>query len=128
MFDRLRKAWQEAVDNFWRELASEESTDKVSEYPFTRPTQRDRAPSSLHPLSELIDQIEHLESKIEAELHEEARCRRIAELAAEIGDAETLRIATDYAAHHSASAAQLRNQLAELTTKYESLTSQYARD
>lgn len=97
MFEDLRRAFREALDNFQQEL------------------NRDRIPGSVDRLlSGMVDEVTEakarlaeLESQLERTREESAReadqlatCERRARLAREIGDEETARVAEEYGQRH----------------------------
>jgi hypothetical protein len=93
MFDKLKQAWREAVENFHHELNAEEGMDTASGL--------DRE------LNDARKEVQRLEAelhatqrKLDTERQEEQVCRRREQLARQIGDLETVRVAVEFAARH----------------------------
>jgi hypothetical protein len=102
MFDELRRAWREAVENFRREL----NEDGVPTSGRLAAMRRD-----LSRAHEYVRRLEIELSSTHAELarsrDEEASCRRREEAALRIGDAETARLAAEFGARHARRSAVL---------------------
>jgi phage shock protein A len=97
MFENLRNAFREAVENFNKELVRDqvpETVDKLLK------GMRDEVADAKVQLRELEDQITRTDAEVEREKAEVATARRRGKLAQDIGDAETVEIATQYAARH----------------------------
>lgn len=110
MFQELKDAWREAVENFRRELAGGEGTPA-----------RDRLRAMQEDLSVAASALDALERDIAAAhrqaaaaREEEAVCRRREAMARNIGDAETAAIAERFAARHAEHAAILERKAAVL--------------
>src|SRR5690554_6841276 len=97
MFEDLRRAFREAVDNFQQELTRDRipgSVDRIlAEMVGEVTAARER-------VAELESQIERSRAESVVEAREVATCVRRAALAREIGDEETARIADEYAERH----------------------------
>ena len=98
MFDDLRRAFKEAVDNFHHELGRDSAADAVAGLLKQMEREAVEAKASV---AAARDQLEKARSRAEEEAKEEAVCRRRERLAHEIGDAETAEIAARYAAKHA---------------------------
>ena len=106
MMDDLKSAWQQAVENFWRELRTEEDgpADQL------RAMQRQVA-TARGELRRLDGELARCTSQRTAELAEVEACRRRAGLAEGIGDRETVEVATRFAARHQEKADVLQRKL-----------------
>jgi phage shock protein A len=95
MFDNLRDAFREAVDNFRHELNRDDDV----------PPTVDRLLLAMHHelaqarglVSALEKQISDAQAQVARDRDEETTCRRRAEMATKVGDEETARIALEYA-------------------------------
>lgn len=106
MMDDLKSAWQQAVENFWRELRADEDgpADQL------RSMQRQLA-TARGELRRLDGELARCTSQRGAELAEVEACRRRAGLAERIGDGETVEVATRFAARHQEKADVLQRKL-----------------
>lgn len=104
--DDLKSAWQQAVENFWRELRAED--DGASEQ--LRSMQRQVA-TARGELRRLEGELARCRTQRSAELAEVEACRRRAGLADGIGDLETMEVATRFAARHQEKADVLGRKL-----------------
>ena len=123
MFEDWKKAWEQAVSNFQRELDEEDGPGDVPGH---------RAASMRRDLANAKRALERLEgdlissreelSREEAEI---ATCERRAAQAERIGDAETARIAREFGKKHTDRAAILRRKVEvlqdELTMRQDEL-------
>ena len=98
MFDDLRRAFKEAVDNFHQELGRDSASDAVADLLQQMEREAVEAKASVAAARE---QLEKARSRAKKEAEEEAVCRRRERLAREIGDAETAQIAARYGAKHA---------------------------
>ena len=111
MFEEFRRAWREAVENFWREVRADEEGAAATVYREVR-----RARSQLDRLDEEIgDTLRRLKEERE----QVAICERRARLAHDIGDAETARVASEYARRHLERAGVLERKAAALEAERE---------
>jgi len=97
MFENLRNAFREAVENFNKELARDqvpETVDKLLK------GMRDEVADAKLQLREIEDQIVRTDAEVEREKKEVATARRRGKMAQDIGDAETAEIAAQYATRH----------------------------
>jgi len=111
VFEDWKRAWREAVENFRRELNEPESAGE--------PAARVRAME--REIRAARDALRHLDEAIEdaarearAERESERVCVRREKLAAGVGDAETVRLAAEYAARHAERAGVLERKSAVL--------------
>ena len=106
MFEDWKKAWQEAVSNFQKELEDEDDQGT--------PTQIAAMRRDLQAARRALDRLQVELTQSQRELAEEERqeqqCRRRGELAAGIGDQETVRVATEWAERHAQRARILRQK------------------
>lgn len=106
MFDDWKKAWSEAVSNFQKELADEEDLGTPTQVASMR---RDFA-AARRALDRLQLDLAQTEKEQAEEERQEQQARRRGELAAGIGDEETVRIANQWAERHGQRAAILRQK------------------
>jgi phage shock protein A len=97
MFENLRNAFREAVENFNKELARDQVPETVDK--LLRGMRNEVADAKVQ-LRELDDQITRTDAEVEREKSEVATARRRGKMAQDIGDAETAQIAAQYAARH----------------------------
>ncbi len=97
MFENLRNAFREAVENFNKELARGQVPETVDRL---LKGMRDEVSDAKVQLRELEDQIGRTDAEVEREKAEVATARRRGKMAHDIGDTETADIATQYAARH----------------------------
>lgn len=104
VFDELRRAWRQAVENFWQELEGvdhdERSRRVYGEVAGVR--------NQLEELDEVMGETRH---RLTHELEQMEACTRRERMARNIGDEETARIAADYRARHQERADVLRRKL-----------------
>lgn len=114
MFEDWKKAWQQAVQNFQRELAA----DEPEPVPQVAAMRRDvgRARSALTSLSQ---ELAAARTEAEKEREAEQTCLRRRDLAAGIGDTETIRLATDWAERHARKAELLERKAEVLAAELE---------
>jgi hypothetical protein len=121
MFEDWKKAWQEAVNNFQRELADDEEEPG----PFQLAAMRRDLNAARKALEHLQQEVEQSSSELSEEEKQEQVCRRRGELAAGIGDEETVRLAVQWGERHRQRAVILRQKVvalsAELTMRTEDL-------
>lgn len=97
MFENLRKAFRDAVDNFNRELSREGVSDTVDG--LLKGMERE-AVATRAGLESLKEQLATAQRRVAAEEKEAGVCRRREELARKIGDSETADIAAKFAEKH----------------------------
>jgi phage shock protein A len=97
MFENLRQAFREAVDNFNKELNRDDVPEVVDKLLHQMQEEVTDAKAQLHTLESQIKRALQLS---ELEANEAATCRRRESMAAEIGDEETARVAREYAEKH----------------------------
>ncbi len=93
MFEDLRQAWKEAVENFWREL-DEDAGDPARKQ---LSGMRQQLGSAEGELRRLDAEVARAQAAAAAERREEETCRRRQTMAEGIGDAETARVAQTFA-------------------------------
>ncbi|TVP57403.1 MAG: hypothetical protein EA351_05730 [Gemmatimonadales bacterium] len=128
MFESLREAFREATENFKKELnrdAVPEAADKL-----LRAMNQELVDSRLR-LGELSDQLERTRTELESEDGELRTCLRREELARRIGDDETARVASEFAARHlrrrdvlEEKVAVLEKELADRRDEMQAMTEQ----
>ena len=106
MFEDWKKAWEQAVANFQRELNLEDQPPGLR----ASGMRRDLA-AAQRALDRLQADITSSRSELTREEESVATCERRAAMAAKIGDAETVRIAQEYGRRHSERAAILRRKV-----------------
>ena len=97
MFENLRRAFKEAVDNFKTELNRDEVPEAVDRLLKGMESEATDVKANLEGLR---SQMERARARAEKEAAEAETCRRREEMARAIGDEETARIAAEYAEKH----------------------------
>lgn len=97
MFENLRNAFREAVDNFNKELNRDEIPDVVDGLLRQMHQEVTDAKAQLYTLEEQIKKAIQLSDMEEKEV---ATCRRREQMARKIGDDETARVAAEFAEKH----------------------------
>ena len=97
MFEELKDAFRQAVRNFKEELGRDEVPGAVDRVLVAMRTEVTGAQTRLH---ELEDGLARTRDEVTREAAELDTCRRRETLALQIGDAETARVAAEYAARH----------------------------
>lgn len=95
MFDQFKRAWRQAVDNFWTELEG----DPVDGDARSRALYREVA-NARNQLARLDREIGDCRRGHEHEREQAEVCARRERMARDIGDGETERIAAEYRARH----------------------------
>ena len=98
MFENLRRAFREAVDNFNRELNRDAVPEAVDDL---LRAMRDEVTEAKTRLRDLEDGIERARGEARREAREIATCERREEMARKIGDEETAAIAAEYREKHA---------------------------
>jgi hypothetical protein len=106
MFEDLKKAWREAVENFRREVGTEETEGDSRTRAMNRQLLNARTV-----LEKLEGEIRRTRGEAADERENEAVCRRREEMARRIGDEETVRIAVGFCARHAERAAVLERKV-----------------
>jgi hypothetical protein len=109
VFDDWKQAWREAVENFRRELADDDTPDATR----TRSMQREFGAAE-RALEKLDLEIRRTRRESEEERENEQVCRRREEMARRINDEETVRIAVDFAERHAERAGVLERKVTVL--------------
>ena len=97
MFDNLRQAFREAVDNFKDELGRDEIPDAVSR--LLREMKREAADTKAE-IRRLQEAIRGAIDRAEKEKSDAKTCRRREQMAVDISDEETAGVAREYAEKH----------------------------
>lgn len=97
MFEDLRDAFREALENFKHELHRDDVPPTVDRLLLAMQGELAQARDLVAALER---QIAEARAQAEQDRTEEATCRRRAELASKVGDEETARIALEYAVRH----------------------------
>ncbi|HSH45324.1 MAG TPA: hypothetical protein VK966_05690 [Longimicrobiales bacterium] len=90
LFGEFRRAWREAVDNFWHELEGDAGAEGVY-----REVSRAR-----NQLEQLTRDVAETRQRLAEERELLDACRRRERMAHDIGDSETARVAAEYADRH----------------------------
>jgi len=119
MFEDLRKAWKEAVDNFWRELDEDDDQTGV------HGAARKQLSAMRHELSAADAEVRRLQAEVArartaaaGERKEEETCRRRLAMAEGIGDAETAQLARTYEERAAERAAVLERKAEALEAEH----------
>jgi len=112
MFEDWKKAWQQAVHNFQRELAA----DEPETVPHVAAMRRDVA-AARSALSRLSQELVEARDEASRERAEEQTCLRRQRLAAGIDDHETAELAASWAERHAQKAAVLERKVEVLTAE-----------
>ena len=112
MFDNLRDAFREAIDNFRHELSRDEVPETVDRLLVGM---RDEVADAKVRIRELEDQITRAKAEAEKEKAHAATALRRGKMAGEIGDAETAELAAQYVLKHEERHAVLEQKLEALT-------------
>lgn len=97
MFEALREAFRQAVENFREELGRDEAPGALARIHRTLSRELSRAEGRLRSLE---SDLEKVRKEAHAEANEAAVCLRREELALRIDDQETARVAREYAGRH----------------------------
>jgi chromosome segregation ATPase len=116
MFENLRNAFREAVENFNKELARDQVPETVDRL---LKGMRDEVADAKVQIRELEDQIARTDAEVEREKGEVTTARRRGKMAQDIGDTETSEIATQYAARHEERHRVLEQKAAALRQELE---------
>lgn len=104
LFEEFRRAWRQAVDNFWHEMEGDDAAAT------SRAVYREVA-AVRNQLDELEDALGATRQRLAHEEDQVDACRRRERLARTIGDDETARVASEYRDRHLERAAVLRRKL-----------------
>lgn len=113
MFENIKHAWQQAVDNFWHELEAGESGGDAR----VRTAYREIA-AARNQIGRLDREIEECRRGRDHEREQARICSRREKLARDIDDQETARIAADYRARHEERAVVLDRKLDALHAEH----------
>jgi len=104
MFEELKSAWRQAVDNFWQELQGEApGAARLG-------GMRNEIAEARSDLSRLEDEVRLARERAREEREAAETARRRARMAEDIGDGETVRVAREYADRHEERAAVLERK------------------
>jgi hypothetical protein len=106
MFEDWKQAWREAVENFRREIESEDATADSR----TRGMQRQYMAAE-SALDRLDSEVRRTRREATEERENEQVCRRREDMARRIGDEETVRIAIEFAVRHGERATVLERKI-----------------
>ena len=106
MVREFKRAWKQAVDNFWRELEADAAGESGAAY---REVARVR-----NQLDELDGEIGDTRQRLVHEREQVQVCVRRERLARDIDDGETARVAAEYRGRHEERAAVLERKLEAL--------------
>lgn len=109
MFEDWKQAWRQAVENFHREAGG----GTTGAPPRIRAMERELTSAS-GALGNLDDEIRRTRRDLGKEREAEQQCRRREALARDVDDAETVRIAVEFAQRHAERAAVLDRKIAVL--------------
>lgn len=112
VFDDLRQAFREAVENFKEELNRDQVTETVDD--LLREMGREIVDARTY-VDRLEEDARDALDRADAEQEEAATCRRREEMAERIDDDQTARIAREYAEKHERHAKILQKKAAALT-------------
>jgi len=116
MFENLRNAFREAIDNFQRELNRDDVPEAVDRLLVSMRNEATEAKTRLHDLEAAIARA-RAEAKQESD--EAATCRRRESMARDIGDEDTAAVAAEYAVRHEERATVLRRKATALEEELE---------
>lgn len=126
MFENLRNAFREAIDNFNKELSRDQVPETMDRLLVGM---RKEMVDARARIAELEDQIARADADAKRQSTEADTARRREKLATDIGDAETAQVAGEYAERHEErrgvleqKAAALRQELALLRREFEEMT------
>lgn len=122
MFDDLRRAFKEAVDNFHHEMGRDSVADAVGGL---LKQMEHEAVETKASVAAAREQLGKARSRAEAEAKEEAVCRRRERMARKIGDAETADVAARYAARHAERGAVLTRKAEAIEDEIRLGTAEY---
>jgi len=114
VFDDLRSAFRQAVDNFMNELDRDTVGDDVDRL---LKGMIDEVTDAKAHLSGLEDQLAKTETRLAREVEATATCRRRERMANEIDDVETARIAVEHAERHEERARVLEQRREAITAE-----------
>ena len=121
MFENLRDAFREAIDNFKTEL-NRQADDEAMPVPGTVDRlllgMQNEVAEARAALRALHVQLEQARAQILHESSEESTCRRREVLARKVGDEETARLAADFAAKHARRREVLERKAAALDDEH----------
>ena len=115
MFDEWKRAWEQAVQNFERELKAPDQLTSPSAKAHAMRRDLNAARTALNRLQADLAQAR---KDLAAEQESEQTARRRAEMAQRIDDQDTIRIATEFAERHAHRAGILRRKVEVLQDEH----------
>lgn len=112
MFDNLRHAFKEAIENFNKELSRDQVPETVDKL---LAGMRDEVADAKVRIRELEDQLTRAKAEAQREQTEAATAQRRGKMAVDIGDDETAKVALEYAAKHEERHQVLEQKIQALT-------------
>ncbi len=97
MFDNLRRAFREAVDNFKEEIGRDDVPEAVDRLLHRM---KDETVDAQADVRRLEGEVETTLKRVKREAKEAGTCRRREQMARKIGDEDTATVAAEYAAKH----------------------------
>ncbi len=122
MFENLRRAFREAMENFNREMERDAVPEKVDG--LVRGMEREAADAKMA-LEALQRELARARAQVAAEEREVATCRRRQEQARGIGDEETERVAAEFAEKHERRREVLANKAEAIAAEITLHTSEF---
>ena len=119
MFDNLRHAFKEAIENFNKELSRDQVPETVDKL---LAGMRDEVADAKVRIRELEDQLTRAKAEAQREQTEATTARRRGQMAADIGDEETAGVAREYAAKREERHQVLEQKVQALTRELALLT------
>ncbi len=116
MLNDIRRVFRQSIEAFRSELSSNDPEDQVASL---LSAMRKELVATRASLPGLADDIASVKAELDQEKTLVAQCERRAMMAERIGDAETARIATEFAARHAGKAAVLEQKLAAAEAELE---------
>lgn len=122
MFENLREAFREAIENFNRELSRDQVPESVDKLLVGM---RDEVADAKVRIRELEDQLERARSEARKEVESAETALRRVRMAREIDDSETAEIGQQFAAKHEERARVLQRKVEALEEEHTLLTREH---
>lgn len=123
MFENLRRAFQEAIDNFYEELNRDRVPETVDKLLHAMQVEMTDVRAQIRALDE---DIQRTTSGLEAERRNVMTCLRREDMARRIGDADTARLAREFAEKHERKRIILEQKLSALREERTMLEAEFA--